>query len=303
MTFYDYGIIIDENTEFVIFGIPWDYLTSIKAPNSSIAPQKIRDVTNNLALTTELGMSIPELKVVDIGDVNIIPNEVDTNINEIKNYVNKIYDEKKDIVPIMIGGDHFCTFPVFKAIGKNLENKENLGVLIFDSHLDLYEEWDKGVYSHATVTHRIFDLEYMHNKNLLIVGTRDIDIPEIEIARNENITYLNSYFISELGLDEYTNKIINFFQSSGIKTLYISIDIDALDPSIAPATGFAIPGGFSYRDFWIMLKKITNEFEIIGFDLVEVAPNLDLSNQITSNLAAKIIIELISFITLNKNKL
>ena len=103
MTFYDYGIIIDENTEFVIFGIPWDYLTSIKAPNSSIAPQIIRDVTNNLALTTELGMSIPELKVVDIGDVNIIPNEVDANINEIKNYVNQIYNKKKDVIPIIIG--------------------------------------------------------------------------------------------------------------------------------------------------------------------------------------------------------
>ena len=92
MIFFEFDEEINKETEFAIFGIPWDYLTSIKAPNSSIAPQIIRDVTKNLALTTELGMSIPELKVVDIGDVNIISNEVDTNISEIKNYVNNCTD-------------------------------------------------------------------------------------------------------------------------------------------------------------------------------------------------------------------
>jgi len=161
----------------------------------------------------------------------------------------------------------------------------------------LYEEWDKGVYSHATVCHRIYDLEYMNNKNLMIIGTRDIDIPEIEIANAENITYLNSYLMSELGLKNYVDKIIDFFRTSGIEYLYVSIDIDAFDPSIAPGTGFAIPGGFTYRQFWKMLNIISDNFNIIGFDLVEVAPNLDLANKVTSNLAAKIIIEFISFIS------
>ncbi|MBY9007198.1 MAG: agmatinase [Candidatus Lokiarchaeota archaeon] len=298
MTFYDYGILIDNDTKFVLFGIPWDYLTSIKAPNSSIAPKKIREVTFDLALTTELGLLIPNLKVVDIGDVKIIHKEIKANLKEIKNFVDQIYEKNKYIIPVMIGGDHFCTFPVFKAIGKNLENKETLGILLFDSHLDLYNEWDKRVYSHATVTHRIYDLDYVNNKNLLIVGTRDIDIPEIEIAKSENITYFNSYILSDIGLDKYINNIITFYKSSGIESLYISIDIDVLDPSIAPATGFPIPGGFTYREFWKILKRISKEFKIIGFDLVEVAPNLDLSNHITSNLAAKLIIEFISFISI-----
>lgn len=303
MKFFDFGEKINKDTEFVIFGIPWDYLTSIEAPNSAIAPQKIREVSDNLALTSEMGFKIPKIKVVDIGDVYIEPKNVEKNLKEIENYVKSIYDEKKDIVSVMIGGDHFCTYPVVKVIGNNLKKKNNFGVLIFDSHLDLYKEWDKGVYSHATVSHRIYDIDFINNRNLLIVGTRDIDIPELDIANKEKITYLNAYKLTEIGLSEYIKIIIKFFKDSDINNLYVSIDIDALDPSIAPGTGFAIPGGFSYREIWIILRELTKNFNIRAFDVVEVAPNLDNANNMTCNLAAKLIIEFISFIAEKKGKM
>lgn len=303
MNFFDFGELIDKDTEFVIFGIPWDYLISIKGPNSAIAPQKIREVSDNLALTSEMGFKIPKIKVVDIGDVYVEPKNVEKNLKEIENYVKSIYDEKKDIVSVMIGGDHFCTYPVVKVIGNNLKKKNNFGVLIFDSHLDLYEEWDKGVYSHATVSHRIYDIDFINNRNLLIVGTRDIDIPELDIANKEKITYLNAYKLTEIGLSEYIKIIIKFFKDSDINNLYVSIDIDALDPSIAPGTGFAIPGGFSYRELWNILRELTKNFNIRAFDVVEVAPNLDNANNMTCNLAAKLIIEFISFIAEKKGKM
>ncbi len=300
MKFYDFGDIIESDTQFVIFGIPWDYLTSIEGPNSSLAPQKIRDVTENLALTTELGFEIPNIKAVDLGDVKIEPSNVDKNLNEIETFMNSIYQQKSDIIPIMIGGDHFCSLNAVKAVGDNRDNKKDFGILIFDSHLDLYEEWDKGVYSHATVSHRIYDLDYINNKNLLIAGSRDIDIPELEIAKKENIRHFDAHLLVEIGLTQFINNIINFFKSSKVKDLYISIDIDALDPSIAPATGYAIPGGFTYREMWKILKEITTHFNVVGFDLVEVAPNLDLPNNVTCNLAAKLIIEFMVFIANNQ---
>jgi agmatinase len=201
----------------------------------------------------------------------------------------------------MIGGDHFCSYPVIKVIGDLFNKKGEFGVLMFDAHLDFYQEWDKGVYSHATISHRVYELDYINNKNLLIAGVRDIDIPELEIAESEHVKYLSAYQLID-GLDNYIEKIIYFFKASNIKSLYVSIDIDTLDPSIAPGTGFAMPGGFTYRELWKILKEISKSFDIIGFDLVEVAPNLDLENKMTCNLAAKLIIEFISFIA-NKNKL
>ncbi|MFX1274332.1 MAG: arginase family protein [Promethearchaeota archaeon] len=296
MTFFDFGEVIDFNTEFAIFGIPWDYLTSIDLPNSAIAPQEIRKVTQNLALTTELGNYIPELKAVDLGDVDIKEANVEHNLKLIKEFVEEIYHNKEDIIPIIIGGDHFCSFPTIKTVGDHFKKKDEFGVLIFDSHLDLYEEWDKGVFSHATISHRIFDLDYINNKNILIVGSRDIDIPELEIAESENIKHIDAYLLSELGLKEYIGRIIKFFQQSNVKYLYISIDIDALDPSIAPGTGFAIPGGFSYREMWRIMREVARNFNIIAFDVVEVAPNLDLKNKLTCNLTAKLIVEIMSFI-------
>jgi agmatinase len=199
----------------------------------------------------------------------------------------------------MIGGDHFCTYPVVKAVGDQMEKKDEFGVLIFDAHLDFYQEWDKGVYSHATISHRIYDLEFVSNKNLLIVGTRDIDIEEFNLANSEKIKYLNAYHIID-GLNYYIDNIKEFFNKTKIKNLYVSIDVDALDPSIAPGTGYAIPGGFSYRDMWKILKEIALNFNVVGFDLVEVAPNLDLENKMTSILAAKLIIEFMYFIRSRK---
>ncbi len=300
MTFFDFGDTIDNNTEFVFFGIPWNTLSSLDIGDSANAPQKIRDVSENLALTTEMGFEIPKLKLVDVGDVVIDSNSVEANILEAEDFVRSLFEAKKDIIPVMVGGDHFCTYPVIKAIGDCITKPRKLGVLILDAHLDLYEKYQESVYSHATVSHLIHSLEFISRKNLLIIGTRDIDIPELKIAKTNDITYINSYILHDIGVNLFTDKIIEFFEKSDITDIYISIDIDALDPSIAPGTGYAIPGGFTYREVWKILREVSKNVNIIGFDIVEISPSLDLPNNITLNVAAKIIIELMYFIVSNK---
>ena len=297
LTFFDFGDTIDDNTKFVFFGIPWDTLSSLEVVDSARAPLKIREISDNLALTTEMGTEIPKLKVVDRGNVSIDPANIEDNIKNIVNFLKSIYKQKKDIIPIMVGGDHFCTYPVIKAMEDIFPNRDEFGVLIFDAHLDFYDKFDNSKYSHATVSHRIYDLEHISKNSILIVGTRDIDVPELENAKKRQVLHLNSYMLHDVGIDVFTDKIINFFKTNKKKNIYISIDIDVLDPSIAPGTGYAIPGGFSYRELWKIFRKLAKHINIIGIDLVEVSPSLDLPNNITSNLAAKLIIELISFIS------
>ncbi|MFX1281866.1 MAG: arginase family protein [Promethearchaeota archaeon] len=298
MNFFNFKEEINKETRFVIFGVPWDYLTSTDLPNSSTAPEVIRNLTDDIGYTTELGSIISDLKAVDIGDVKIKDTDVEGNLKNIGNFLKEVYNQNENIIPVMIGGDHFCTYPVVKVVGDQIKKKEEIGILVFDAHLDFYQEWDKGVYSHATISHRIFDLDYVNNKNLLIVGTRDIDIAEKDLAIAEKLEYINAYHLIE-GVDYFIERIQSFFEKSDIKKLYVSIDIDALDPSIAPGTGYAIPGGFSYREIWKTLKDLAAKFNIIGFDLVEVAPNLDLKNNMTCVLAAKLIVEFMSFIDNN----
>jgi len=300
VNFFDSGEIIEKDTNFVFFGIPWDDLTSIVKTKSSKSPQKIRKITEDLALTTEMGFEILKLKIVDVGDVLIEPDNIIRNILEINDFVKSLFDKKKDIIPIMVGGDHFCTYPVIKAIGDSIRKPKKLGVLILDAHLDLYEKYQESVYSHASVSHLIHSLEYISNKNLLIIGTRDIDVPELKTAKTNDITHFNSYILHDIGVNSFTEKIIEFFEKSDIKDIYVSIDIDALDPSIAPGTGYAIPGGFTYREVWKILREVAKNVNIIGFDIVEVSPSLDLPNNITLKVAAKIIVELMDFILSSK---
>ncbi|MHA1912988.1 MAG: arginase family protein [Promethearchaeota archaeon] len=295
MNFFGFSDTIDKDTQFVIFGIPWDYLTSTDLPNSAIAPENIRNITNDIGYTTELGFHIPNFKAADVGDVSIDPENVEKNITAISTFVKKIYNQNETIIPIMIGGDHFCTYPTVSTVLDQIEEKDHVGVLIFDAHLDFYQEWDKGVYSHATTSHRIFDLEFISSRNLIIIGTRDIDIQELELATAEKITFLNAYHMME-GVDNYINKITDLLKKANLTKLYVSIDIDALDPSIAPGTGYAIPGGFTYREMWKILKELGSNFDILGFDFVEVAPNLDMENKMTSILTAKLIVEFMHFI-------
>jgi agmatinase len=299
MNFFNFKDRINNDTCFVIFGVPWDFLTSSDLPNSSTAPERIRALTDDIGYTTELGFHIPNFNAADIGDVSIKPKDVKLNLSTIDKFVREIYRQNEKAIPVMIGGDHFCTYPVVKSVGDHLIKKEDLGVLVFDAHLDFYQEWDKSVYSHATISHRIYDLDFVNNRNLIIIGARDIDIEEKNLADSEKLEYINAYHIID-GIDYYIDHIKSFFEKSNIKRLYISIDIDALDPSIAPGTGYAIPGGFSYRELWKILKEIALSFNVVGFDLVEVAPNLDLENKMTSILAVKLIIEFMDFIRMSK---
>ena len=153
MNFFNFEEEINKDTRFAIFGIPWDYLTSTDLPNSSSAPEVIRNLTEDIGYTTELGDIIPDIQAVDIGDIEIKPTEVELNLKNIDRFIKRIYAQNENIIPVMIGGDHFCTYPAVKAMGDQLKAKEDFGVLVFDSHLDNYQEWDKGVNSHATISH------------------------------------------------------------------------------------------------------------------------------------------------------
>ncbi len=294
--FYGFKRTLDEDTEFIIFGIPWDSLSSLKNVDSALAPTKIREISYNLSRITELGFDISKFNASDVGNVEIDPSNSGENIIKIEEFIKKLYDPYKSKKIVMIGGNHFCTYPVVKAIGDLVLEKEKFGVLIFDAHADFYDIWEGERNSHTTVSHRIFELNYINSKNLFIVGTRDIDNIELDNMKGVNLEYLNAYNIDEMGVKGTINRIIDFFKHRGlISKLYVSIDIDVLDPSIAPGTGYAIPGGLSYRILWKILKQISREFDMIGFDLVEVSPGLDLPNKITQICAAKLIIEFMSF--------
>ena len=305
-TFYDFPIgDLENSVRFAIFGIPWDSNSTNVIGNTRNAPRKLRDLSIFLGRSTEKGNNIMEFNAADFGDVSVFSSLPDLTRERISIMVKEIIPWKQSYpILVMIGGDHYCSFPVIKALDeKRTElNQEKFGVLIFDAHLDYYDKWlDVERDFHCTVSKRISEIKNITAENIAIIGVRDMDPIEIEEAEKDNVFFIPSYkFFQDSNsntLLKQIKKIINHFKNHGITNLYISIDIDCLDGGTSPGTPYAIPGGFRYRDLWLMLEKIIPEFNIIGFDVVEVAPDLDTRSKITQVTAIKLIVETMGFIS------
>ena len=197
--------------------------------------------------------------------------------------LNEIYEGTKEILnddkfPFMIGGEHLVTLPVFKAIS---EKYGDVYVLHFDAHTDLREEYNNDKNSHATVIKRIWDIT--GDGKIFQFGIRSGTREEFDFALKERHTYMETHTIDTFW------KIVS---TLGGKNVYLTIDLDVLDPSIFPGTGTPEPGGITYRMFEQIFKILKNSnINLVGCDIVELSPDYDRSN-VSTIVACKILREL-----------
>ncbi|MEM3615633.1 MAG: agmatinase [Candidatus Methanomethylicia archaeon] len=262
-----------EESKFILFGVPFDSTSTYRA-GSREAPQYIRDASINIeTYSFRTSMDALELKIHDAGDMPQIPS-VDITINMIMEVVNEIRGLGK--TPIMIGGEHTITYGALKAL-------KDPSIIIFDAHMDLRDEYPQGVrWSHATISRRI--AEEFGVDNIAILGVRATCREEMEYAKNEGINFKTSMELMKGDI----SYIENLKRNLSNRELWISIDLDVLDPSIAPAVGNPEPEGITLTKLLDIMQCLVDK-NIVGFDLVEVSPKYD--NGITSIVAAKTILE------------
>ncbi len=290
---------LPETTEFAILGIPLDATSTSQRAGAKDGPRAIRKGLNYFSLLTELGIDIFQREIYDIGDIEVYPTLIEETIGSIEEVITSLIslNQNHPVIPISLGGDHFITYPIIRGISKN--NSKKFGIVVFDAHVDLYDKWlYKEQFAHCTVFHRILDLEQFHKNDLIFIGTRDIDYEEAEFLQSNSIKPLYSYQITDKHLESLLLEQFKIFQDQQIEQIYVSIDIDVLDHSVAPGTGYPIPGGLTYRQLWNALRIAASNFKVIGFDLVEVCPPYDLS-EITAITAARILMEFLGFIIKN----
>ncbi|MHA1648644.1 MAG: agmatinase [Candidatus Helarchaeota archaeon] len=288
---------LKDDSSFVILGIPFEATSTSPRAGAKEAPLAIRKAFNYFSLLTELGIDIFQKKIVDIGDIEVYPSLLEETMTSIEETISLILSLRSDNlpIPITLGGDHFITYPIIRKFLQIFPHK--FGIIIFDAHVDLYDKWlYKEKYAHCTVFHRILELQSIEKEDLLFIGTRDIDYEEAEFLKNTSIKPISSHSISQGDLKALLSQRFQRLQRRGIDHVYVSIDIDVLDPIFAPGTGYPIPGGLTYRQLWKALDLLTQYFQVIGIDLVEVCPPYD-SSEITSITAARLLMEFIGFIT------
>lgn len=265
-----------EVSDVVIFGAGFDGTTSNR-PGTRFASSAMRIESYGLeAYSPLLELDLEDYNICDMGDLDLSIGNTDKVLEEIYEGTKEILDEDK--FPFMIGGEHLVTLPAFKAVH---EKYDDIYVLHFDAHTDLREEYNNNKNSHATVIKRIWDI--VGDGRIFQFGIRSGTREEFNFALKEKHTYMETHTIDSFW------KIISTLSG---KNVYLTIDLDVLDPSIFPGTGTPEPGGISYRQFEQIFKILKNSnINLVGCDIVELSPDYD-DTKVSTVVACKILREL-----------
>lgn len=290
-TFYGVPICLnlqELKADIAFLGVPLDYTTNDR-PGSRFGPAAIRDASmryqrNNWDgwLDQESGQQIlSKVTMADCGDVDIRVVDLAVNFNKITRAVDQILTA--GAFPVLVGGDHAITFPTVQAFSRPLN------IVYFDAHLDFTDEY-KGVrLSHDNPLRRVSELPFV--RTITIIGVRGVlswANPYWE-AKEKGALIIPSLELHRYGVDAALSRI------PVLGDTYVSIDIDVLDPAVAPGTGYPEPGGISYYELKQALLIIGRSAKVVGFDLVEVSPNFDPSQR-TTRTAARIILDFLGAI-------
>ncbi|WP_195238766.1 agmatinase [Romboutsia sp. 1001285H_161024_C4] len=265
-----------EDADVVVFGAGFDGTTSNR-PGTRFASSAMRPELYGLETYSPiLDLDLEDFKICDIGDLELSIGNTDKVLEEIYIGTKEIVNDNK--VPFMIGGEHLVTLPAFKAVH---EKYDDVFVIHFDAHTDLRQEYNNNENSHATVIKRVWDI--VGDNRIFQFGIRSGTKEEFEFALKDKHTYMEVETINTF------KDIINKLDG---KNIYITIDLDVLDPSIFPGTGTPEPGGVTYREFreiFTILKE--SNINIVGLDIVELSPDYDSTN-VSTVVACKILREL-----------
>ena len=262
------------DAKFVFYGYPFDG-TACFRKGTSKAPDEIRKHSYNFeTYLMELGIDLCDVSANDWGNLKITKNQ-DKNEKSLTELVSKIVDVSK--FPIGIGGEHSLTPAAVQAVHSKYSN---LSVVILDAHLDFRHEYEGNSKSHATVTRRVSEIVGLDK--VRSIGIRSVSQSEISEARAVGLKFLESGWIE---LREYLADVIDELDGP----VYLSLDMDAIDPAFAPGVGTPEPFGMTPYEVLQTINFFADR--IVGFDCVEVCPKYDNGN--TSALAARIIRHLV----------
>lgn len=213
------------------------------------------------------------LKVVDYGDAGVDPFDVEASHEEIRKRVREIVDA--GATPIIIGGDHSLMRPDSMALA-DVYGKGNIGVIHFDAHYDAGSNHYGHHITHGTPVRNLLEDGFVEGKNFIQVGLRGW-IPTEEDAEWMREHGIRSHYMAEIERDGFGKVMERAIAEAldGAEFLHISFDIDSLDPAYAPGTGTPEPGGLTTREAFPIVRRLCAETNVVGFELVEVAPGWD----------------------------
>ena len=264
----------------MVFGAPFDGTVSHRA-GTRLAPGAIRRESYNFeTFLYEYGIDLVNISIHDGGDLEFSPG-IKPALEKIQQYTKLLGIQEK--FPVMLGGEHSLTLAAVKGLLASYPDAENdppFGVVVLDAHLDFRRQYENEKYSHACITRRLTELVGI--RNVIPIGIRSMSVEEYDEVGGSGLKYYDMSMVEEMGMQLLLEDVKDLLPHD---RYYLSIDMDALDPSYAPGVGNPEPYGLSP-----IQARQTIEFlspDLVGFDIMEISPPYDNGN--TAALAARFV--------------
>jgi agmatinase len=276
-----------DSLDVAILGIPFDGGTSYR-PGARYGPREIRNQSSLIRPYNPVLKVAPfeRLNVADYGDIDPAPVSIESTYQLIEKEMATLLE--KDVLPVTVGGDHSISLPILRAVARKLGP---VALVHFDSHPDTWDEYFGGKYFHGTPFRRAVEEELVDPKRMIQIGIRGslYEEADFDFQKEHGISLVTIGEVKGEGVDAIVRRI----HEVATGPVYISFDIDAVDPAFAPGTGTPEVGGLDSYEA-VSLVRGFKGLEPVGFDLVEVSPLYDGPGQVTSLLAANLLFEFIS---------
>ena len=274
--------------DIAVLGIPFDAGTSYR-PGARFGPMGVRQASRHLrpGYHVELGLApFQSVQVVDAGDVPVTPFDIDAAMAQIRGHAADLVTGGRRVVAI--GGDHTIALPMLRAV---TAEHGPVALVHFDAHLDTWDTYFNAPVTHGTVFRRAFEEGLLVEDHSIHIGIRGPLYGETDLADDRRFGFrtIRASDVDILGIPGTIDAVLD---RVGDLPVYLSVDIDVLDPAFAPGTGTPEAGGLSSRELLRVLRGLT-ALTLVGADVVEVAPAYD-SQEITTVAAATVVYDLIT---------
>ncbi len=265
-------------SRFVLFGVPYDRTSSFRY-GSRMAPNEIRKASYNFeAYSMNDDVDLKTVGMHDAGDIDCEANLEGVHAS-VMDVVSSVIGDAR--LPLMLGGEHSITAPAVSAMGP----LGDIGVIVLDAHMDLRDEYLGERWGHACTSRRV--VETTGVERYVSIGIRSASKEETEFAAREDLHFYTVDDVRSMGVSRILSEC---FEHIEVDRIYLSVDMDVLDPSFAPAVGNPEPFGLTSSEVRDFIRALSPH--LVGFDLVEVAPEYDCGE--TALLAASLLRGLVS---------
>ena len=278
--------------DIAVLGAPFDGGTSYR-PGARFGPMGVRQASRHLRPNFHVELDtapLHQLQVVDAGDVPCTPYSIDEAVAQIESYARDVIGHSDRRI-VTIGGDHTIALPMLRAAKKKYGK---IALIHFDAHLDTWDTYFNAPITHGTVFRRAFEEGLLAADKSIHLGIRGPIYDKLDLVHDAKFGFriIRAGDIDVLGIAGAVDVIR---QRVGDTPVYVSVDIDVLDPAFAPGTGTPEMGGLNSRELLHLLRRLDG-LNLIGGDVVEVAPAYDHA-EITCVAAATIVFDLITLMT------